>query len=205
MPTDPKTGERLPYAGEPGARADAPPAPEGEGAPKEVIPERDLKPMADEADALMLQDMLGNVEGALGPQETTPADMTEEAMEGDDAVIDTKPVEEMLGVSAERAIQILEAAKMMPQLADKSPVEIAEMLSADMQLRMQVEKLAARASDTAAEDDGMSEGGGSMKQGYGGPGFLGGAFTALTGAAAPSTGKSAEVARNAAKAVLGFK
>ena len=183
---------------------DMKPMPEGTGAPKEVIPERDLKPMADEADALMLQDMLGNVEGALGPQEPMPADMTEEAMEGEDAAIDTKPVEEMLGVSAERANQILEAAKMMPQLADKSPMEVAEMLSADMQLRMQVEQLAARASDTAAQDDGMSEGGASMKQGYGGPSLLG-AFTALAGAAAPSTKQSAKVAQNTAKAALGIK
>ena len=44
-----------------------------------------------------------------------------------------------------------------------------------------------------------------MKRGYGGPGLLGGAFTALTGAAAPSTKQSAKVAQNTAKAALGIK
>ena len=152
MPTDPKTGKKLPYAGEPGAPEDAPPMPEGEGAAQEVIPDRDLVPLANEADSLMLGDMLNNVEGALGPQETSPADMTEEDMAGDDATMDTKPLEDMLGVSSERASQILAAAQMMPQMEGKSPTEIAEMLAGDMQLRMQVEKIAARTADTATED-----------------------------------------------------
>lgn len=177
-------------------KKDMQPMPKGEGAAQEVIPDRDLAPMADEADALMLSDMLSNVEGALGPQETSPADMTEEDMTGDDATMDTKPLEDVLGVSPERASQILAAAQMMPQMEGKSPAEIAEMLVGDMQLRMQVEKIAARTADTATEDaaleadmapmeeppaeEGEEEpvGGYSMK-GQGGPSMA----KALTGAA----------------------
>lgn len=181
-------------------KKDMQPMPKGEGETTEVIPDRDLVPLAEEADSLMLGDMLSNVEGALGPNETTPADMTEEDMAGDDATMDTKPIEDVLGVSPERAAQILAAAQMMPQMEGKSPTEIAEMLSGDMQLRMQVEKIAARTADTAAEDAALEAdmataeeppaeeteeeamGGYSMK-GKGGPSLA----KALTGAAGMGT------------------
>lgn len=42
MPVDPATGERLPYAGEPGAPADAPPMPPGGPAP---MPQNGEAPM----------------------------------------------------------------------------------------------------------------------------------------------------------------
>ena len=181
MPTDPKTGERLPYAGEPGAPEGAPPAPEEGAAKQEMIPERDMMPLAAEADELMLDDMFSKVGGALGPDEATRVDDAE--IESEQAEFDTKPLEEMLNVSAERAAQIYAAAQLMPQMAGKSPTEVAEMLMGDMQLRMQIEKIAASTQDAEAEDATVDA---AMKpeegEPVGGPSLLG--FSALAGAAA---------------------
>ena len=125
--------------------------------PAEMIPERDIKPMADEADSIMLDDALDNVESALGPKEGMAADVADEADVAEDATMDTKPIEQALGVSADRAKAIFEAAQMMPRFDGMSPSDIAEMLAADMQIRMQVEQLAARMEDMAAQEGAMAE------------------------------------------------
>ena len=49
-------------------------------------------------------------------------------------------VADMLGVSTEKAQQLLDAARAMPRFEGKSAVEIAQMLDKDMNLRMQLEK-----------------------------------------------------------------
>ena len=110
----------------------------------EMIPERDMMPVAKELDALMLDDALDNVEGALEPKEGVAADVKDEEAETEDAAMDTKPMEEALGVSEDRAKAIFEAAQMMPRFDGMSPTDIADMLASDMQLRMQVEQMAAR-------------------------------------------------------------
>ena len=151
MPVDPTTGQRLPYAGDPGAPAGAPPAPGA--APAEIVPERDIVPLAEEADRLMLDEALGTVEGALGPAETLPADVPEEEEGQESAEVDVTPIAEALGVDQENAQALYDAAQQMPRLAGKSPEEIGQMLSDDIDLRMQVEQIAARTSDLAAEDE----------------------------------------------------
>jgi hypothetical protein len=59
-------------------------------------------------------------------------------------------VAEMLGVSMEKAQQLLDAAMSMPTMANKSPEEIAQMLASDMNLRMQVEKNLGASQDQMA-------------------------------------------------------
>ena len=150
----------------------------------EMIPERDMLPVAKELDALMLDDALDNVEGALGPKEGVAADVKDEEAETEDAAMDTKPMEEALGVSADRAKAIFEAAQMMPRFDGMSPTDIADMLASDMQLRMQVEQMAARMEDMATQEGAMGEekpmepaseegmepqGAYSLKEGVGGP------------------------------------
>jgi hypothetical protein len=185
MPTDPKTGKRLPgkaglYAGEPGAPEGAPPMPEGEGAPAEMIPDRDMAPMAEEADSLMLDEMMGNVESALGPAEAMPSDVPVEEEGKEEATADVSAIAQMLDVTPERAMALFDAAQGMPRLAGKPPEEIGQMLAEDVQLRMQVEQLAARSADVAAEDEGAdpvggysyAKGGASLMGGMTGAGML---------------------------------
>ena len=157
MPTDPKTGKRLPgqagmYAGEPGAPADAPPAPEGEGAgpdmPGEIIPERDFPALIAQADEATMGDTLDTVEEATAP----PAEGEVDEAEGG---TDVGPIAEALGVDEARAMEIYEASQQMPRLEGKPVEEIASMLADDIDLRMQVEKLAARAVDQAVEDEAL--------------------------------------------------
>jgi hypothetical protein len=161
MPTDPQTGKRLPgkagmYAGEPGAPADAPPMPEGEGAgpdmPAEIVPERDFPKLAAEADAVgMMGEELDTVEKATAPQAEGAA-MEDAPMEGG---MDVGPIAEALGVDDARAMEIYEASQQMPRLEGKPVEEIASMLAEDIDLRMQVEKLAARTVDQAVEDEAL--------------------------------------------------
>mgnify|MGYP001238620143 FL=1 len=180
--------------------------------PQEMIPERDMKALADEADSLMLDNLFATVQDSLGPTAVDATDIPEGDETKDTAEPDLQPIQEMLQVSPERAAQIFAAAQMMPQLQGKSPMQIAEMLMGDMQMRMQIEKLAANAQDTQAEAeaDAMNEGGGSMKMGYGGSSMKPGAMrevlsamtplSALTGASSPGTGAIGKAVHSAAKA-----
>ena len=165
MPTDPKTGKRLPgkaglYAGEPGAPEGAPPMPEGEGAPAEMIPDRDMAP--------------------LGPTEAMPSDVPVEEEGKEEATADVSAIAQILDVTPERAMALFDAAQGMPRLAGKPPEEIGQMLAEDVQLRMQVEQLAARSADVSAEDEGAdpvggysyAKGGASLMGGMTGAGML---------------------------------
>ena len=182
--------------------------------PQEMIPERDMKALADEADSLMLDNLFATVQDSLGPTAVDATDIPEGDGAKDTAEPDLQPIQDMLKVSPERAAQIFAAAQMMPQLQGKSPMQIAEMLMGDMQMRMQIEKLAANTQDTQAEAeaeaDAMGEGGGSMKMGYGGSSMKPGAMrevlsamtplSALTGASSPGTGAIGKAVHSAAKA-----
>lgn len=154
MPIDPRTGERLPgeaglYAGEPGAPAGAPPA---EGADPTG---QDLIDRAAEIDQILSPDemaALGEAEAAIGgempPEGAPPAEGEAPAEAG----MDMAPLVEALDVTPERAQEIYDAAQQMPQLAGMPVEELASMLAADINLRMQVEALSASASDAAAAE-----------------------------------------------------
>ena len=111
-----------------------------------IIPRRDVKPVADELQKLMEE--LGEDEmNPMGGEAPEGApEMGEEAPEAGGA----QAVADMLGVSVEKAQQLLDAAMAMPKMAGKSPEEIGQMLASDMNLRMQVEK------NIGASEDGMA-------------------------------------------------
>ena len=117
------------------------------GMPEQIIPRRDVKPVADELQKLMEE---------LGEEEMNPLG-GEKPPEGEPKMGGEAPaaggvqaMADMLGVSVEKAQQLLDAAMMMPKMADKSPEEIGQMLASDMNLRMQVEK------NIGASEDGMA-------------------------------------------------
>ena len=145
MPVDPNTGNRLPYEGEPGyeeakkkfpelyaaeeggdeeempgdegpmdadTEAEAEEAPMA-GAPEEIVPERDLKPLMDEADQLMVE---------------------EDAAEGEEA-----------------------PAKSIPQYAEMAPQELADLLSRDFQVLMELERTAAALTKPEMPEEAMME------------------------------------------------
>jgi hypothetical protein len=114
------------------------------GMPEQIIPRRDIKPLADEIEA-MLAEAGQSSAGGEKPPEGEPK-MGGEAPEAGGAQV----VADMLGVSVEKAQQLLDAAMMMPKMAGKSPEEIGQMLASDMNLRMQVEK------NIGASEDGMA-------------------------------------------------
>ena len=161
MPIDPQTGERIPYAGEPGAAPDAPPAPEGEMQPPEggLDPSRDLKPLMDEADRILAEGPGAEGEGAPAeemPAEGAPAEEAPAEVMTPDGV-DVSSIAEALEVDAEQAIRLYEAAQKIPMLAGQSAETLAQMLQDDFQLRMRVEGMAAEGDDQAQAADAMMQ------------------------------------------------
>tara|TARA_R110001583_G_scaffold26746_6_gene96192 strand:+ start:15061 stop:15639 length:579 start_codon:yes stop_codon:yes gene_type:complete len=186
MPVDPNTGNRLPYEGEPGyeeakkkfpelyaaeeggdeeempgdegpmdadTEAEAEEAPMA-GAPEEIVPERDLKPLMDEADQLMVEE--DAAEGEEAPEDAPE----EEAPEGDEempAEDDVGPLMETLGMSKERAEEIMAAAKSIPQYAEMAPQELADLLSRDFQVLMELERTAAALTKPEMPEEAMME------------------------------------------------
>jgi len=111
------------------------PAPKQPGQPISV--DQDIKPLVEDIQAMMA----GGGEGGpgVGPKPNEAgASVGAEGMGGGEG--DAQMVADILGVSVEKAQQLLDAAKAMPRFADKSAAEIADMLSKDMNLRMQLEK-----------------------------------------------------------------
>ena len=160
MPIDPNTGNRLPYKGEPGydeakkkfpdlyaaeeagemqemAGDEGPEDASMDMAPEEIVPNRDLKPAMDKADEMMKAEE--------GMADDKPM---EEGMEKADDMsamddMEAKPLMETLGMSQERAEEIMMAAKSIPQYADMNADELADLLSRDFQVLMELERTAA--------------------------------------------------------------
>jgi|TARA_A100000172_G_scaffold79223_1_gene65826 hypothetical protein len=175
MPVDPNTGNRLPYEGEPGYEdakkkfPDLYAAEEGGGempgdegpmdadammeAPAEgIVPERDLKPAMDKADEMMAQEEGAEGDMPEGDMPEADADMPEAA--GAD---DLKPLMETLGMSQERAEEIMMAAQSIPQYAEMGAQELADLLSRDFQVLMELERAAASMAKPQAPEAPMME------------------------------------------------
>lgn len=135
----------------------APPMPEGG-----IVPRRDIKPLADEIDAILRE--AGLAEGGAGGPETGMAPAASRSPEGEmpgtgvSQSQDASVIAEVLGVSMEKAQALLDAAMQMPKMAGKSPAEIADMLSKDMNLRMQLEKSMGAGEDMTARKAMAAEG-----------------------------------------------
>jgi hypothetical protein len=130
MPTDPQTGERLPYPGEPGYKGDEP-APEAKQVSEEDV------------DALLQQidEVQGEAEAAGEP-----------AAEGEEGgQQDLTPLTEMLGVTPERAETLYEAAQQLASTQGKSPEDLAKLIADDFNILMQLEVIAARSMKNQPE------------------------------------------------------
>lgn len=118
-----------------------PPAMPKPGQPISV--DQDIKPLVAEIEAMMAGGGEGGPGMGPGPNEAgasvgASGTMKQENPAGGEG--DAQMVADVLGVSTEKAQQLLDAARAMPRFADKSAAEIADMLSKDMNLRMQLEK-----------------------------------------------------------------
>lgn len=71
---------------------------------------------------------------------------------------DVTPIADALDVSMEKAQAMYDAAQQMEQTKGKSPSDLADMLSTNMGLRMQLEKTAAGSEDEMARDAMEKEG-----------------------------------------------
>jgi len=138
--------------------ADMPKMPEGG-----IVPRRDIKPLADEIDAIMREAGL-NVEAEGAPAssgtmngEKAPATGTSMPAEGG-ATGGVQVIADVLGVTVDKAQALFDAAQAMPKLAGKSPEELAMMLEKDMNLRMQLEKNMGASEDTMARKAMAEEG-----------------------------------------------
>jgi len=135
----------------------APSLPEGG-----IVPRRDIKPLADEIDAILKE--AGLAEGGAGGPETGMAPAASRSPEGEmpgtgkSVPSDASVIADVLGVSMEKAQALLDAAMAMPKMAGKSPAEIADMLSKDMNLRMQLEKNMGAGEDKMARKAMAAEG-----------------------------------------------
>lgn len=143
-------------------------APQGPKMPEGgIVPRRDIKPLADEIDAILQE--AGLAEGGAGGPETGMAPASSMSPEGErngtgrsmpegGTAQDASIIAEVLGVSMEKAQALLDAAMQMPKMAGKSPAEIADMLSKDMNLRMQLEKSMGAGEDMTARKAMVAEG-----------------------------------------------
>ena len=140
MPTDPKTGKRLPYAGEPGAPEGAPPAPDEGGGKAAALNEESER----------LGDIINQLDSALGPDaEGEPAEGEAEGAATEDAPEETESQDlsvlvETLGVSPERAEMLYQAAQQLASTQGKSPEDLAKIIADDFNILMQLEVIAAR-------------------------------------------------------------
>lgn len=139
-----------------------PPAP---GAPKMpeggIIPRRDIKPLADEIDAILKE--AGLAEGGPGAPETGAAPASSKSPEGEPGgtgagMQGVEVLADALGVTVDKAQALYDAAQMMPKLAGKSPEELATILDKDMNLRMQLEKSVGAGEDQMARKAMADEG-----------------------------------------------
>ena len=130
MPTDPQTGERLPYPGEPGYKGDEP-APE-----TKQVSEEDV-------DALLQQ--IDEVQGESEAAGETAAEGEEGGQQ------DLTPLTEMLGVTPERAETLYEAAQQLASTQGKSPEDLAKLIADDFNILMQLEVIAARSMKNQPE------------------------------------------------------
>ena len=124
-----------------------------------IVPDRDIKPLVailneainKENMRMALPEDLPPEAEALPPEEEMPGAAPEEEIPPEDE-IDLSPLVEMLGIDEAKALELWEAAKQLPELADLTPQQLADVLVEDFQMRMRLEELAAGTSDMAAEE-----------------------------------------------------
>ena len=140
-----------------------------EAPPEGVVPERDLKPMMDEADRILAALASGEAmpggpegmppEGAMMEEavvEETPggevaeAEVVEEAAPVDG---DIQALADMLEIEADMAQSLFDASQQMGRTRGMTPKELGELLLEDFQLRMELERIAGGAEDEAAMMD----------------------------------------------------
>lgn len=150
MPKNPETGEDLPYKGEPGYEEAKKQFPDvyaleegeemaGDEGPEDaaipeggIVPDRDIKPLMDKIDEVTDK----GAEAAFGEGE----EAGEEAAEAD---MDVGPMVEMLGMSEDRAKELMAAAQEIPRFAEMSAEELANAITEDFQVLMELERVAA--------------------------------------------------------------
>ena len=96
-----------------------------------IVPERDLKPLMDQAD-----EILGE-EGEMAADEA-------EAVVDEEPMLDIQPLMETLGMSEQRAQEIYGAAMEIPQYAEMAPQDLADLIADDFQVLMELERMAAQ-------------------------------------------------------------
>ena len=126
-----------------------------------IVPDRDLKPLVDilneaiykENKRMARKDEMEEDMPAedMPPEEEIPGAGPEDAEMPEEGT-DMAPLVEMLGIDEARAQALFDAPKQLPELADLTPEQLAELLVEDFQMRMRLEELAAGTADMAAEE-----------------------------------------------------
>jgi hypothetical protein len=134
-----------------------------EAPPKEIVPEKDMKPLMDEVDRILAE--IGGPEGAPeggpeGAEAPLEGEVVEEEVvedEGDEPVgPDVSVLAERLEIDEAKARALYDAAQQLGRTEGMSPEELAEALLIDMQLRMELEKIAGSIEDISSEDAAMA-------------------------------------------------
>ena len=139
--------------------------------PEAIVPERDLKPMMDEADQILASIASGEAlpggpggPGGLGglgiPVEEAAEDMIGDAedadlaaAEGEAVSADVQGLADMLQIDAVAAQSLYDAAQSLGRTRGMSHTELGELLLEDFQLRMELERIAGGVQDDAAALD----------------------------------------------------
>ena len=140
--------------------------------PEGVVPERDLKPMMDEADRILAalasgEAMPGAPEGMMVEEEAVVEEMPAEEGRPEEMMMEEEVVEEevtpgdtdiqtlaeLLEIEVEAADRLFGASQQMARTRGMTPKELGELLLEDFQLRMELERIAGGAEDEAAMMD----------------------------------------------------
>jgi len=126
-----------------------------------IVPDRDIKPLVDILNQAIYEENKIMARKDEMEEDMPTEDMPkEEEMPGagpEDAEMpeegtDMSPLMEMLGIDETKARALFDAAKQLPDVADLTPEQLAELLVEDFQMRMRLEELAAGTADMAAEE-----------------------------------------------------
>ena len=138
MAMDPQAGKKMPEQDQPEAMPEQPKEMPAGGSDQDARAQELMQRIDEEM----------NRRG-MAPEEGEAADKEEAADEGGE---DLKPLEETLGITAERAKMLFDAAQQLAKTEGKSPKELADMIASDFDVLMQLEMIAARGDEAKPEE-----------------------------------------------------
>lgn len=106
-----------------------------------------------QGDKARVDELIGQLDSALGDINEGEGAQPEGEQEAQGMQQDLSPLEETLGVTAERAEMLFAAAQELESTKNKTPADLAKMIAEDFDILMQLEVIAARSMENQPEPE----------------------------------------------------